>query len=112
MNNLSATLSAGIVSSNAFDTLKTNTQNYSFQIQHTAFSNKLITTLNLTTAFSENNTSFRTTFSSGYRLTNTDNIGLVLSYMKYNGNSQSGGNFKEFIGSLNYTHTFNLLKGK
>jgi len=112
MNNLSATLSAGIVSSNAFDTLKTNTQNYSFQIQHTAFSNKLITTLNLTTSFSENNTSFRTTFSSGYRLTNTDNIGLVLSYMKYNGNSQSGGNFKEFIGSLNYTHTFNLFKGK
>lgn len=106
IQNLSTTLSAGFVSSSVFDTLNTFTHNYSLLIQHSELSNKLITGLNITSAFSENNTSIRATLSSGYKFSNADNIGVSISFMKFNGSSTSGGNFKEFIGSLNYSHTF------
>lgn len=106
VQNLSTTLSAGFVNSSVFDTIKTFTHNYSLLIQHTEFSSKLVTSFNITSAFNDNNTSFRATLGSGYRFSEADNIGVSISFMKFNGSSISGGNFKEFISSLTYSHTF------
>jgi len=105
-NNMNAMLSGGFVSSVAFDTLKTFNHSYSLLLQHTAVSNKLMNTLNFSAAISDNNTSLRSTFSSGYRFAESDNVSISISYMKVNGNSLSGGNFKEFLINLNYIHSF------
>ena len=106
VQNISTTLSAGFVSSSVFDTLNTFTHNYSLLIQNSELSNKLINGLNITSAFSENNTSFRATLSSGYRFSEADNIGVSISFMKFNGSSTAGGNFKELLANLSYAHHF------
>jgi hypothetical protein len=105
-NNMNAVLSGGFVSSVAFDTLKIFTHNYSLMLQHTAASNKLMNTLNFSAAISDNNTSLRSTFSSGYKFAESDNISISISYMKFNGSSFSGGNFNEILASLSYAHHF------
>lgn len=105
-NNLNATLSGGFVSSTVFDTLKVLTHNYTLMLQHSAISNKLMNTLNFSAAVSENNTSIRTTLTSGFRFTDADNISISVSHMKFNGNSFSGGSFNEILASLSYAHRF------
>lgn len=104
--NITSVLSAGFLRSVVFDTIKTFTQNYSLLVQHNALSNRFINSLNLTSAFSENNTSFRTTLTSGYRFTDMDNISVSVSYMKFNGSTLKGNNFNEVLASLNYSHQF------
>ena len=106
LESLSTTVNAGLISSSIFDTIKTFTHNYSLLIQHTAAANRLINSLNLSSAFSENNTSFRTTLTSGYRITDADNVSVSISYMKFNGTTFKGGNFNEVLASLNYSHQF------
>lgn len=103
-DNINAVLSGGFVNSIVFDTVKIFTHNYSLLLNHMTLSNKLINSLNLSTAISENNTSLRTTISSGYRFTDYDNISISLSYMKFNGTSFSGGSFSEVLASLSYSH--------
>ena len=104
--NITSVLSAGFLRSVVFDTIKTFTQNYSLLVQHNALTNRFINSLNLTSAFSENNTSFRTTLTSAYRFTDMDNISVSLSYMKFNGTTLQGNNFNEVLASLNYSHQF------
>jgi hypothetical protein len=106
MENLSATVSAGLINSNSFDTLKSFTHNYALVIQHTILQNKLINSLNLSTAINEDNNTIRATLSSGYQLTFADNFALLISYLKFNGVTNRGGNFNEIIASLNYSHRF------
>ncbi len=106
MENLSATVSAGLINSNSFDTLKSFTHNYAIVFQHSILQNKLINSLNLSTAINEDNNTIRATLSSGYQLTIADNFALLISYLKFNGVTNSGGKFNEVIASLNYSHRF------
>lgn len=102
--NMNAVLSAGFVNSTVFDTLKIFTHNYSLMFQHSSLSNKLINSLNVALAASDNNTSLRSTLISGFRFTDADNISISLSYMKFNGTSFSEGSFSEVLASLSYSH--------
>jgi len=104
--NITGMFSGGFVSSTTFDTLKTFIHDYSLMLQHSAISNKLITTLNISAAVSDNNTSMRSTLSSGYRIAERDDVSISISFMKFNGNSFSGGHFKEILASINYAHHF------
>lgn len=106
VENITSVLSAGFLRSVVFDTIKTFTQNYSLLVQHNALTNRFINSLNITSAFSENNTSFRTTFTSAYRFSDADNISVSVSYMKFNGSTLKGNNFNEVLASLNYSHQF------
>ncbi len=106
MENLSTTVSAGLINSNSLDTLKSFTHNYGIVLQHSVFQNKLITSLNLSTAINEDNNTIRVTLSSGYQLTFANNFTLLISYLKFNGVTNIGGNFNEVIASLNYSHRF------
>lgn len=102
--NINAVLSGGFINSIVFDTVKIFTHNYSLMFQHSSLSNKLINSLNIAAAASENNTSLRSTLISGFRFTDADNISISLSYMKFNGTSFSGGSFSEVLASLSYSH--------
>lgn len=103
-DNMTAVLSGGFVNSIAFDTIKVFTHNYSLMLQHSLLSNRLLNSLNLSLAVSENNTSLRSALSSGFRFTDADNISLSLSYMRFNGSSFGGGSFSEVLASLSYSH--------
>lgn len=103
-DNVNAMLSGGFVSSVAFDTIKIFTHNYALMFQHMMLSNKIMNALNLSTAVSESNTSFRSTLSSTFRFTDSDNLALSISFMKFNGNSFGGGSFSEILASLSYSH--------
>ncbi len=103
---LSSNLSAGFVNSSLFDTVKSFTHNYSLNFQHKAFSNKLNSTLNLGSAFNQGNKSYRATVSSGYNLTQSDNITLTVSFMRFDGKTYRSGSFNEIISSLSYNHRF------
>jgi hypothetical protein len=104
--NLSTTLSAGFITSEVADTSKIFTHNYSVLLQLSNFSNKLVTSLNLASAFSEGSGSFRAMLSPNYRFSKKDQIGIFVSYTKYNGIVGSAGDFNEFLAGLNYSHRF------
>ena len=104
--NLNSNFSAGFVSSSLFDTVKSFTHNYTLRFQHKALSNKLNSSLSLSTAFHKTNKTFRISINSGYTLTDADNIGVAMSLMKFNGDTYRGGKFNEIITSLNYNHRF------
>ncbi|BDQ02018.1 hypothetical protein [Ignavibacterium sp.] len=105
-SDLSSNFSAGFVNSSIFDTVKSFTHNYALNFQNKAFSNKLNSALNLSTAFNQGNKSYRASLSNGYNLTDADNITLSFSFMRFDGKTFRGGSFNEFITSLSYNHRF------
>lgn len=106
LSNLNSALSAGLVSSEVFDTLTTLTQTYSISFQHREFDNQLSSSLLIGTSLSEKNTSFRTGLNSSYNFSANDAISFILSYTVFNGNSLTGGKFNEIQSSLTYSHRF------
>ena len=104
--NLNSNLSAGFVSSSLYDTVKSFTHNYTLRFQHKALSNKLNSSLSLSTAFHESSNTIRTSINSGYNLTDADNVALAVSLLKFNGSTYRGGGFSEVITTLNYAHRF------
>lgn len=104
--NLNSNLSTNFINTSLYDTLNYLTHNYSLNFQHKAFSNKLITSLNFSSAFSQDNSSFRTTLTSGYSLTKSDVISFTISFTRFNGKTFRGGSFNEFISSLSYNRRF------
>ncbi len=104
--NLNSSFSTNFINTSLFDTLKYLTHNYSLNFQHKAFSNKLITSLNFSSAFSQDNSSFRTTLSSGFSFTKYDNLSLTIAFTRFNGRTFRGGSFNEFITSLSYNRRF------
>lgn len=103
---LTSNFSAGFVNSSIFDTVKTFTHNYGLNFQHKAFSNKLNSSLNLSSAFNQANKSYRASISSGYNLTDADNLTLAVSFMRFDGKTFRGGSFNELLTSLSYNHRF------
>lgn len=106
LSNLNSSLSAGLVSSEVFDTLTTLTQTYSISFQHREFDNQLTSSLLIGASLSEKNTSFRTGLNSSYNISSNDALSFVLSYTIFNGNSLTGGKFNEVISGLYYSHRF------
>lgn len=104
--NLSSNLSAGFVNSSVFDTVKSFTHNYGLNFQHKAFTNKLTSSLNLSSAFNQGNKSYRATVSSGYSFTESDIVSLTLAFMRFDGKTFRGGSFNELVTSLSYNHRF------
>lgn len=104
--NLNSNLSAGFINSSLFDTVKSFTHNYGLNFQHKALSNKLNSSLNLSSAFNQGNKSYRASVSSGYNFTNADNVTLSVSFMKFDGKTFRGGSFNELLTSLSYNHRF------
>lgn len=104
--NLNSNFSAGFVNSNVFDTVKTFTHNYGLNFQHKAFTNKLNSSLNISSAFNQGNKSYRATISSGYSITDSDIVNLTLSFMRFDGKTFRGGSFNELVTSLSYNHRF------
>lgn len=106
LSNLNSALSAGLVSSEVFDTLTTLTQTYSISFQHREFDNQLSSSLLIGTSISEKNTSFRTGLNSSYNISSKDALSFVVSYTIFNGNSLTGGKFSEILSSLSYSRRF------
>lgn len=106
LSNLNSSLSAGLVSSEVFDTLTTLTQTYSISFQHREFNNQLSSSLMIGTSVSEKNTSVRTGLNSSFNISTTDALSFVISYTIFNGSSLTGGKFKEINSSLSYSHRF------
>lgn len=106
LSNLNSSVSAGLVSSEVFDTLNTLTQTYSVNFQNKELNNQLLSTLSIGTSISEKNTAFRTGLNSTYNFSGSDAISLIISYTKFNGSSLTGGNFNEILSRLYYTHRF------
>lgn len=105
-NELSSSFSAGFVSSSIFDTVKSFTHNYTLSFQHKAFSNKLNSSLSLSSAFNNANKSYRASISSGYNITDSDNITLSVSFLRFDGKTFRGGSFNELLTYLTYNHRF------
>ncbi len=103
---LTSNFNAGFVNSSVFDTVKTFTHNYALNFLHKAFSNKLNSSLNLSSAFNQGNKSYRASISSGYSFSAADNLTLSVSFMRYDGKTFRGGSFNELITSLSYNHRF------
>ena len=106
LSNLNSALSAGLVSSEVFDTLTTLTQTYAISFQHRGFDNQLSSSLLIGTSISEKNTSFRTGLKSSYNISSNNALSFQLSYTIFNGSSLTGGKFKEIISSLSYSRRF------
>lgn len=106
LENLSINVNVGLVSSSIFDTIKTTTHNYGLMFQHSALMKKLISNANINFAKSESNSSLRFTIGTGYQFELSDNISVIVSYIKFNGTTFRGGNFNEVISSINYSHRF------
>lgn len=106
LSNLNSSVSAGFVSSEVFDTLTTLTQTYSINFQLRELENRLSSSLSIGTSLSEKNTLFRTGLNSSYNLSSNDSFSFMVSYSIFNGNSLTGGNFKEIMSSLSYSRRF------
>lgn len=106
LNNLNSSISAGLVSSEVFDTLTTLTQTYSISFQNRALDNQLSSSLLIGTSISEKNTSFRTGLNSSYNLSSSNAFSFMVSHTIFNGTSSTGGKFNEIISSLSYSHRF------
>lgn len=102
----SMSLSAGFINSTLSNIVKSFTQNYGINFAHKSFSDKLNSTLSLSSGFSQGNKTYRASLSSSYNLTNTSIISFVTSFMTFSGQSFRGGKFNEFISSLSYNHRF------
>ena len=103
---INATLNAGIIHSEMFDTLSTNTQNYAFAFNYRAPKKHFSAGLNLSASFIEANTSIRTSVHGEYNITKSDGVVLTISYLKADRTTNLGGGFDELISSLSYTHHF------
>ncbi|MCU0406256.1 MAG: hypothetical protein MUE64_04660, partial [Ignavibacteriaceae bacterium] len=106
LSNLNSALSAGLVSSEVFDTLNTLTQTYAITFQHRGLDNQLSSSLMIGTSLSEKNTSFRTGLNSNYNISSNDALSFVVSYTVFNGTSVTGGKFNEIQSSLSYSRRF------
>lgn len=106
LENLNSSLSAGLVSSEVFDTLNTLTQTYSISFLYRQLDSRLSSSLILSTSISEKNTVFRPALNSTYNISAYDAMSLIVSYTKFNGSSLTGGSFNEIIASLSYSHRF------
>jgi hypothetical protein len=106
LSNLNSALSAGLVSSEVFDTLNTLTQTYAITFQHRGLDNQLSSSLMIGTSLSEKNTSFRTGLNSNYNISSNDALSFVVSYTVFNGTSLTGGKFNEIQSSLSYSRRF------
>ncbi|GAB4293981.1 MAG: hypothetical protein Kow0098_15250 [Ignavibacteriaceae bacterium] len=104
--NLNSTVSAGLVNSTVFDTLKNTTTNFSLVLQHSAFERKLNPSLNLSAAFGENTDSYRSGLTASYNLTNSDTFTIALWFTRFNGAAESGQSFSEILSGFNYSHRF------
>lgn len=104
--NLNSSLSTNFINTSLFDTLNYLTQNYVLSFQHKALSSRLITSLNFSYAFGQDNSSFRTALTSGYSFTKNDNLSLTIAFTRFNGKTFRGGSFNEFISSLSYNRRF------
>lgn len=106
LDNLNSSLTSNFINTSLFDTLNYLTQNYALNFQYKAFSNKLITSLNFSSTFSQDNKTFRTSMTSGYSFTKNDNLSLTITFTRFNGRTFRGGSFNEFITSLSYNRRF------
>lgn len=104
--NFNSTVSAGLVNSTVFDSLKNTITNLALVLQHSAFERKLNSSLNLSAAFGEDTDSFRSGLSASYNLTNADSFTLALWFTRFNGAAETRSSFSEVLSSLNYSHRF------
>ena len=105
-DNLNSTISAGLVSSEVFDTIKNTIKNLSLVIQHNGFERKLNTSFNVSAAFGDNTNSFRSGLTAGYQLSSADTFTLALWFTRFNGAEETRSSFSEILSSLNYSHRF------
>lgn len=82
------------------------TQTYSTSAQHRAFDNLLVNVLTGVLSLGQGSSSFRSMFTSTYRLTRSASIGLSLSMMNFRSDATYGGRFNEYSASLYVTQRF------
>lgn len=97
---------AGIVVSKVARFDAQTTQTYSASAQHRAFDNLLVNVLTGVLSLGQGSSSFRSMFTSTYRLTRSASIGLTVSMMNFRTNAAYGSTFNEYSASLYVTQRF------
>lgn len=106
MENLSSSARLGLVSSTVSDTMSTVTQTYGASLRHRALDDGLNNSFSFSTSLREQAVSYRSRFNSTYKLTEKNQISLIISMTNFRRNAGIGSSFSEFRGSLRVTHQF------
>lgn len=103
---ITLTPGAGIVVSKVARFDAQTTQTYSVSAQHRAFDNLLVNVLTGVLSLGQGSSSYRSMFTSTYRLTRSASIGLTLSMMNFRTDSPYGSKFNEYSASLYISQRF------
>jgi len=82
------------------------TRSYLITAQHHGLDNMLLTVLSGVASFGDNTTSYRSTLSSMYRVSESASVGLALSVMRYTASASYGVRFTEYSASVNLSQRF------
>lgn len=104
--NLSSGARFGLVSSTVSDTMTTVTQTYGASLRHRTLENRLNNSFSFSASLREQAVSYRSRFNSSYKLTEKNQISLILSMTNFRRDTGTGSSFSEFTGSLRITHRF------
>lgn len=97
---------AGIVISRVAGYGAQTVQTYSVSAQHRAFESLLVNVVTGVLSLGQGSSSFRSMFTSTYRLTRSASIGLTLSMMNFRSTATYGGTFNEYSASLYVSQRF------
>ena len=102
-DNLSLTPGVGLVVTVIASQTQQSTNSYTLTAQHRGMDNMLVSVLSGVISVGANTTSYRSTFSSIYRITESTSIGLGLSMMRYTTSASYGLRFTEYSATINLT---------